>query len=554
MKRFKLPRGFRRRSALCSSPRSNHSRRRHVLEMLEQRRLLAAQIFSPSPLNTETIPGEMAQFDVIYTALDDGNVQDDTIKTTSVSLRMHYDSSQVTPDIASITSTAFPGATIQDAADAGDLDADVNTDRFVSFLWFDALGNFPASQNLPLTLFTADFDATSIFSGSTVNFTGSPPVGFDFQSTSELIGLKTFGAADFVVTTIDDGIDFSDIDVTLREAILAANFSPGSQEITFAPSLTQLGPATISLAMGELTIEDPVTIRGLGADQLTVNAEFVSRVFNVTSGNFDVALSGLLLTGGLTTGPEEHGGGIRFDSTGTLTLQDIALASNLVQGQDAKGGGVFSDSGTIVAERSDFSGNMTAAYGGAIATESGNVTLIKSTLRGNSADADGGAVHTVGGAIDVSNSTISGNQAGVFGGGLGISGAAIVRIANSTIAFNTAITEGGGLAFAPGANVTLESTIVAANSLLSGTPNDIQTSVVVNVFSSSNLVGDPNSAGGMTHDVNGNIIGQESIAPARDLLDITTVLEPLADNGGPTLTHALVAFSPAINTVHRRET
>ncbi len=547
MKRFKLPRGSRRRSARSSSHRSIHPRR-HLIEILEQRRLPAAQVFTPSPVNAETIPGEMAQFDVVYTALDDGDAQDDTIKTTGVSLRMHYDSSQVTPDIASITSTTFPGATIQDAADASDLDADISTDRFVSFLWLDALGTFPASQNLPLTLFTADFDATSLFAGSTVNFTGSPAVGFDFQSTSATIGLKTFAAVDFVVTSIDDEIDFSNNEVTLREAILASNFSSGSQEITLAPSLTQFGPATISLAMGELAIADALTISGPGAEQLTINAGFSgSRVFNVTSGNFDVTLSGLFLTGGLTTGLDEHGGGIRFDSTGTLTLLDMVVASNFVQGQDAQGGGVFSDSGTIVAERSDFSGNMAADHGGAIATESGGVTLSSTTLRGNFAAADGGAIRTVDGTINVSQSTISGNTADVFGGGLGISGGAIVQIANSTIAFNTATTEGGGLAFAPGANVTLHSSIVAGNSLLSGGTNDIQSTVNVNVFSSSNLIGDPNSAGGLTHDINGNIVGQESNASTRELLDITTVLEPLANNGGPTLTHALVAFSPAID-------
>lgn len=546
MKRLKLSRPIRRR--LASQPRRRPQRlRRHLIEMLERRQLLAAQVFAPSPVSTETIPGDRVQFDVVYTALDNSGVQDDAIKTTGVNLRMHYDSSQVTPDIASIASTAFPDATMQDAADGSDLDGDDTTDRFVNFEWVDAAGNFPAAQNLPLTLFTADFDTSAIFAGSIVNFTASPPIGFDIQSTSAMIDLRSFDATDFVVNTSDDGVNFQDSEVTLREAILAANLAPESQTITFAPSVTQFGPATFALSMGELTIEDSVAISGLGADRITIDAGFASRIFSVAAGDVDVALSGLSLTGGLTTAADEHGGAIRFDSTGTLSLQDVVLASNFVQGQNAQGGGVYSDSGTIAVVRSDFSGNMAAAHGGAIATQSGDFTLTQSTLRANVAGDDGGAVRSIDGTINVSQSTVSGNRADSLGGAFGLSGDALVQIANSTIAFNTATTDGGGLAFAPGANVTLQSSIVAGNSVSSGTANDIQSTVNVNAFSSSNLIGDPNTAGGLTHDVNGNIVGQESVAALRELLDITTVLAPLADNGGPTRTHGLVAFSPAID-------
>ena len=155
-----------------------------VLEPLESRRLLATQVFTPQPEQV-FVPEGAAQFDVVYTALDDTGSQDDTIKTTGVTLRMHYNSSEILPDIASISSNAFPGATIQDTIDNSDADGNSNTDRLVNFLWFDFQGSFPQGANLPLVLFTADFDAVGDFADSTsVNFSGAPPIGFEFQATS----------------------------------------------------------------------------------------------------------------------------------------------------------------------------------------------------------------------------------------------------------------------------------------------------------------------------------------------------------------------------------
>lgn len=156
------------------------ARRRPLLESLEDRRLLAAQVFTP------TIPelGATITFDVVYTALDDNAVQDNSIKTTGVSLRMHYDSTEVSPDIAAIASSAFSGATIQASDDTtSDFDNDLATDRFVNFLWFDIAGQFPTSSQLPLTLFSADFDSVAAFDAlPNIRFSGSPPPGFEFRS------------------------------------------------------------------------------------------------------------------------------------------------------------------------------------------------------------------------------------------------------------------------------------------------------------------------------------------------------------------------------------
>ena len=98
------------RNKVASRSRARQVRRRRVLEQLESRRLLTAQVFTPANISI----ADSATFDLVYTALDSNDVQDNSIKTTGVTLRMHYNSSEITPDVDSITNSAFAGATIQD--------------------------------------------------------------------------------------------------------------------------------------------------------------------------------------------------------------------------------------------------------------------------------------------------------------------------------------------------------------------------------------------------------------------------------------------------------
>ncbi len=133
--------------------------------------------------------------------------------------------------------------------------------------------------------------------------------------------------------------------------------------------------------------------------------------------------------------------------------------------------------------------------------------------------------------------------------------AAQLLVTNGTITKNTADADdataaesstGGGV-FAGGA-VTLNNSIVAGNFVDAGasrTPNDIFGALTA---ANNNLVGDPASAGGLTNGMTGTIVGQDDGVGGRELLDINTVLNAtLADNGGPTLTHALLASGPAVD-------
>ena len=103
---------------------------------------------------------------------------------------------------------------------------------------------------------------------------------------------------------------------------------------------------------------------------------------------------------------------------------------------------------------------------------------------------------------------------------------------------------GGGINRVSG-TVTLKNAIVAGN-FTGGSPSTTANDVAgtMDAASSYNLIGDAASSGGLTDGgVNKNIVGN---AGAGTIL-ITTILNTtLANNGGPTQTHALVNGSPAL--------
>ena len=250
-----------------------------------------------------------------------------------------------------------------------------------------------------------------------------------------------------------------------------------------------------TLSESSVTVDKDLTIRGAGAATTTVDAASAGRVFTITSGA-SVTIDALTVTGGSTS---DGGGGIL--SEGTLTLTNSMVT-----------------------------GNVTNASGAGISS-SGTLTVIASTIFDNTASSHGGGIHITGGTAAVINSTISGNNAGDHGGGVTLNHGVSLVAVNSTIYGNTAGTGGGMSSFG---GLTLRNTIVAGN-----TANDFpDIAYTLEAASSNNLIGDAGSAGGLTDGVNGNIVG----ADVADVLNTT-----LADHGGPTLTHALVPGSPAIN-------
>src|SRR5207253_338316 len=135
------------------------------------------------------------------------------------------------------------------------------------------------------------------------------------------------------------------------------------------------------------------------------------------------------------------------------------------------------------------------------------------------------------------NSTASGTSARADGGGFGGQGS--VEATNSTITGNRADSDGNAVGTGGGFNSTgrkLNNTIVAGNFRGTGsTPDDIIGTINT---ATNNIIGDAATSGGITNGTNGNQVGFAASA----VLNTT-----LANNGGPTLTHALVLGGPAYN-------
>ena len=156
------------------------------------------------------------------------------------------------------------------------------------------------------------------------------------------------------------------------------------------------------------------------------------------------------------------------------------------------------------------------------------VTLSGVTITNN----DGIGLSKSGSNLDAANTTISGNSGGID---LNANWSPIVRLTNLTIAQNGA--PGGLLYGTNSGNLQLKNTIIATNTAA----NCVSTSPVPSL--GSNLEGnDPGFPG----------TGSGSscrFSAAGDQSNAAPLLGPLADNGGPTFTHALGATSPAVDGV-----
>jgi CSLREA domain-containing protein len=281
---------------------------------------------------------------------------------------------------------------------------------------------------------------------------------------------------------------------SLRQAMLDANAAPGGDTITFIVT------GTINLASALPAIEQDLTIIGPGATQLTVRRDTGGnyRIFQINVAT-TVSISGLTLTNGNVTG---DGGGIH--NSGNLTVTECALVANTATNV---GGGIL---------------NL------------GTLNVLRSTLSGNNATTDGGGLWTSNGSATLTNCTISGNTATTFTGGISIVSngvASTLSLTHCTVASNNGTTEGGIATVdqGGGAATTLRNNIVANNSA----PNLAVIGASASVVSQGFNLSSDNSAA--------------LLDEATDQNNTNPLLAALADNFGPTQTHALNTGSQALD-------
>jgi parallel beta-helix repeat protein len=268
------------------------------------------------------------------------------------------------------------------------------------------------------------------------------------------------------------------------------------------------------------------------------------------------------------------GGGIY--NQGDLTLTDSTVSDNSTGdgsactgvecegGHGGYGGGIYNQ-GDLTLTDSTVSDNSTGdggactgdncmggygGYGGGVYNQ-GDLTLTGSTLSGNGTgsggdgehegdDGYGGGLCSSGSNPTLTNVTISGNTAAGHGGGIYHREGYTLTLTNCTITDNTADSDndgrgdGGGICRDSG-TVNFKNTILAGNTDPTSAPDCAGTLTSQDY----NLVGD-NSGCTFTPQTHDQVGTGVTIDPK---------LGPLANNGGPTETHALLTGSPALEYI-----
>lgn len=354
----------------------------------------------------------------------------------------------------------------------------------------------------------------------------------------------TAHAAEFTVNSLaDPGSDDCDASqCTLREAMVAAAATDGPDTIGFASGLS----GEVPLASPLPTITSGLAIAGPGAEELAIgrrpDGAGARRIFRV-GGDGDATITGLTIRDGTAVG--QPGGGVLVEG-GSLVLREVAMHGNVVIGP--------------------------SAFGGAIASLGGHLTVIDSQIGApglflpneliGPGPARGAGIYSSGGSLTVRGSSIAHNEAHpesgtAQGGGIYASGAA-VKIERSTISNNTSSNQagdgsGGGVVLVNTGDSELAAVTIADNqaeeaaSLFANGGVSVRGSILAAPDGSVNCnTGSSLSSAGL------NLVSDSScgLQADSDRQGVDPALEPLARNGGPTLSHAIGPGSPALDQGH----
>lgn len=397
-------------------------------------------------------------------------------------------------------------------------------------------------------------------------------------------------AATIAVTATSDDVIVNG-NCTLREAIIAANgnaavdaCSAGSGvDIVDLPAGTYTlaisGVAENASATGDLDITDDLTLRGETSGPTIIDGGAIDTVIEIDPNKMgiEVTIIGLQIRNGKAppTGAnlEFVGGGIR--NFASLTLDDTNVSNSSAD----RGGGIYNE-GVLVMFRSSLLENFAPTGGGGLSSEGGSVLLERSivaansssngggidngaelrifdsTIAENSAQSRGGGINNSGGTVTIGASVISDNNGGNGGAIFNIIGS--TTLTNVTLSGNNRTSKGlGGGIYSTSGSSNLSTTLRLTNTTI--TDNDggglllngsAHTAMAVNTIVADNRPDDCSPAGAMLTSLGHNLDSDGSCISGGVNGDVTSAqagLASLADNGGFTQTHALRDDSPAID-------
>jgi CSLREA domain-containing protein len=421
-------------------------------------------------------------------------------------------------------------------------------------------------------------------------------------------------AAPIVVDTTSDA-SAPGAPCTLREAIVSANADnassngcangSGTDTISFDPSVTApAGPQTIALgAVPNLSTN--LTIVGPGASELSIAPVASNQRALLASAPAVVTVSGLTVTGASIVGAGNNQGAGIYNNGANLTLTQVTVSNNYLEGNAPAASSVTVDGGGIF---NDATATLTLNQ----STVEGNTAIAKNGVANLGAEARGGGIHSRG-SLHIHDSVIAGNHAiaqDTFGPGPGIAaaigggirsltGSGATDIDHSQISGNDAtgsssngsvFAEGGGYAGDSGTTTTVEETTIADNQFAAtgpgtltprgagvftstGTLNLASTTIARNGPTSGSAPGANIGTAGGTVNLKNSIVSDSrgggtncfALVTSTDGYNVdfsaagtscglgggelatNPMLDPagLASNGGPTKTIALMPGSPA---------
>jgi len=319
-----------------------------------------------------------------------------------------------------------------------------------------------------------------------------------------------FAATDIYVATTTDEIatNATNLSCSLREAIVNAN----TDSATYTDCADGTGADTIYLHSGDtyvltqaqliITDLDGLTITTDGALPATIDAGGSFRVIRVDGG--DLTLDNIIVQNGSSS----YGSGLRFDSTGVLTLMDSSVLDNSATATSC-GAGIYSASASSI-------------------TITGS-SIANNTCTTNGADGGGIFYQNVSGSFDITNSTFYNNSAGPVTGGNG--GGMDVDVDHGTIDFSTfsnnTVSGNGGAA-----KLSSVGTITISNSILANSNGGADCWRTSGAVDSSTSLIETNPPTGVC----GNPVPGFNSDPGLGIFQ---------DNGGSTFTMSITDTSPA---------
>jgi parallel beta-helix repeat protein len=305
--------------------------------------------------------------------------------------------------------------------------------------------------------------------------------------------------------------------------------------------------------------------------------------FTVTAGDNDNDGGGMVnhtssptVTNCVFSGNRAHyGGGMYNSSFSNPTVTNCTFSGNSAIGYLSHAGGMLNDHSSPTVTDCVFSGNNAEQTGGGMCNFNVSSPDVTDCAFSGNSSKYGGGMYNEDSSSTVTNCTFSGNKASNQGGGMHNYDKSTPTVTNCTFSGNTA-NNGGGMYNYDKSNSIVTNCTFSGNSAQSdggGVFNHNSSPTVTNCTFSGNKA--PNQGGGMYNyncggdpvvtncifwgDTGGEILSDLYSSPdvtycvvqggytGTGNLDGDPLLGPLADNGGPTKTHALTFGSSAID-------